>query len=97
MKMTLEEKKNRKKRLKKRHWISERQLQGLVSYEIKHTRECLANVVRKQDIDNKKIIEFIRKRNKQEGVLMTTLNNEEVHILYDHDLIEIEKGEAENV
>ena len=93
MKMTLAEKKTRDERLKKRHWITERQIQGLVKYEIKHTRECLANAVRKQDIDNKKIIEFIRKRNKQEGVLMTTLNNEEVHILYDHDLKELEKGD----
>ena len=51
MKMTLAEKKDRDKRLKKRHWITERQLQGLVKYEIKHTRECLAFSVRKQNID----------------------------------------------
>jgi len=90
--MTLAEKKDRDKRLKQRHWITERQIQGLVKYEIKHTRECLAFAVRKQNIDNKKIIEFIRKKNKQEGLTMSTLNNEEVHILYDRDLAEIEGG-----
>jgi len=43
--------------------------------------------------ERKRILEFIKMKNKPEGLTMSTLNNEEVHILYDHDLIEIEKGD----
>lgn len=36
--------------MSKKIWynISEKQLQGLVKFEHKHTRECLANAIRKQ-------------------------------------------------
>lgn len=44
--------------------------------------------------ERKRIIEKIKKLNKPEGLTMSTLNNEEVHILYDHDLAELEKGDA---